>query len=97
MAETAPLTEEQINQFQVAMNAFYENDDEAQLIELFRLFDRNGDGKIVADELRTVMSSVQGERVSEDEVQDMLTEADTDKNSNIDLQEFIAVMKKHKQ
>jgi calmodulin len=97
MAEDTPLTAEQIEQFQTAMSEFYENDDESKLVDLFRLFDRNGDGKIVRTELRTVMTSVSGERVAEDEVNDMLNEADTNTDGNIDLAEFILVMKKHKQ
>ncbi len=96
MAESTPLTQDQIGQFNTAMNMFYENDDESQLRELFKLFDRDGNGKISATEIRTVMSSVSGDHVSENEVQDMLNEADTNKDGCIDLNEFVMVMRKHK-
>ena len=65
MAEDAPLTPEQIENFQKAMSDFYENNDEQKLVDLFKIFDRDGNGKITATELRTVMSAISGGRVPE--------------------------------
>lgn len=96
MAEDAPLSSEQIESFQKAMSEFYENSDEQKLVDLFKIFDRDGNGKITATELRTVMSAISEERVPEAEVNDMLSEADTNGDGMIDLSEFIVVMKKHK-
>ena len=96
MSETAPLTDAQIEQFTNAMVAFYDSNDDSQLAELFRLFDRDGNGTLTATELKTVMTSVSGERVSDAEVQEMISEADTNGDGVIQLQEFIEVMKKHR-
>ena len=68
MAEDAPLSSEQIEGFQKAMSDFYENNDEQKLVDLFKIFDRDGSGKISAVELRTVMSAIAEERVPESEV-----------------------------
>lgn len=78
------------------MVAFYENCDDSQLSSLFRLFDRDNNGTISADELQTVMSAVSGERVSQAEVAEMISEADTNNDGVIQLSEFITVMKKHR-
>ena len=96
MTEDAPLSPEQVESFQKAMSEFYENNDEQKLVDLFKIFDRDGNGKITATELRTVMSAIAEERVPESEVNDMLSEADTNGDGQIDLSEFIVVMKKHK-
>lgn len=44
---------------------------------LFRVFDKNNDGLISSTELRHVMTNL-GERLSEEEVDDMIKEADMD-------------------
>lgn len=43
----------------------------------FRVFDRNGDGFISASELRHVMTNL-GEKLTDEEVEDMIREADLD-------------------
>lgn len=45
--------------------------------EAFRVFDRNGDGFISAPELRLVMTNL-GEKLTDEEVEDMIREADLD-------------------
>ena len=54
-----------------------ETDKEEELREAFRVFDRNGDGFISASELRHVMTNL-GEKLSDEEVEDMIKEADLD-------------------
>lgn len=51
-------------------------DSEAEIVDAFKVFDRDGSGKISADELRQVMTSL-GEKLSDQEVEDMIREADT--------------------
>lgn len=51
-------------------------DSEAEIVEAFKVFDRDGSGKISADELRQVMTNL-GEKLSDQEVEDMIREADT--------------------
>lgn len=62
-----------------------------QLKAAFRVFDKDKDGFISSKELHDVMTGL-GERMTEDEVQEMLLEADADKNGLIDYEEFIAMM-----
>ena len=59
--------------------------------EAFALFDKDGDGKITTRELGTVMRSL-GQNPTEDELQDMLNNADIDGNGTIDFHEFLAMM-----
>ena len=47
------------------------------LHEAFRLFDKDGDGNITADELFDVMSSI-GQMVSREQAVDMIQLVDTD-------------------
>lgn len=51
-------------------------DSEAEIIEAFKVFDRDGSGKISAEELRQVMNNL-GEKLSDQEVEEMIREADT--------------------
>lgn len=51
-------------------------DSQAEIIEAFKVFDKDGSGKISAEELRTVMHSL-GEKLSDQEVNEMIREADT--------------------
>lgn len=57
-------------------------DPEEQYLEAFRVFDQDGNGFISAQELQTVMCSL-GETLSEEEVKDMIREADLDKDGQV--------------
>lgn len=46
-------------------------------IKIYRVFDKNNDGLISSTELRHVMTNL-GEKLSEEEVDDMIKEADQD-------------------
>ena len=50
-------------------------DIEEEMKEAFRVFDKDGNGFISAAELRHVMVNL-GERLTDDEVEEMITEAD---------------------
>lgn len=64
---------------------------EAEMLEAFRIFDRNGDGFITEEELRQALLNL-GERVTGEELKEMIAEADKDGNGLIDYQEFIGMM-----
>lgn len=55
----------------------------------FRMFDRDGDGRISAEELRWVLS---GGLVQDKAWQDLLTEVDANRDGEIDLREFMALV-----
>jgi Ca2+-binding EF-hand superfamily protein len=68
-----------------------DTDSEEELIEVFKVFDRDGNGTISIAELRHVMASL-GEKLTDEEVDEMLNEADVDSNGNINYEEFIKMM-----
>uniref|UniRef100_A0A0D6QZ85 EF-hand domain-containing protein n=1 Tax=Araucaria cunninghamii TaxID=56994 RepID=A0A0D6QZ85_ARACU len=61
------------------------------LLELFRAFDRDGNGYITAAELARSMARM-GHALSFRELQEMITEADTDGDGRISFAEFAAAV-----
>ena len=68
------------------MNEFQRNK-----IYVFRAFDTDGDGKISKEEFRICMLNF-GERFGDDEINDMVKEADNDKDGSIDFDEFVKMI-----
>jgi calmodulin len=68
-----------------------EGDTEEELIEAFKVFDKDGNGFISAAELRHVMTNL-GEKLTDDEVDEMIKEADTDGDGQINYHEFVKMM-----
>lgn len=68
-----------------------ETDIEEELIEAFKVFDRDGNGLISAHELRFVMST-SGESLSEEDIEEMIREADENGDGYIDYEEFVRMM-----
>ncbi|KAF0907267.1 hypothetical protein E2562_015769 [Oryza meyeriana var. granulata] len=64
---------------------------EDDLREAFRVFDKDQNGFITPDELRHVMTNL-GDRLSDDELAEMLHEADSDGDGQINYNEFVKVM-----
>lgn len=62
----------------------------AELEQVFKKFDTNGDGKISRSELSDLIKSLGGS-VTEEEVGAMVSEADLDGDGYIDLSEFVAL------
>ena len=65
-----------------------DTDSEEEIKEAFKVFDKNGDGKISAAELRHVMTSI-GEKLSDQEVDEMIKEADTDGDGEINYTVYL--------
>jgi calmodulin len=66
-----------------------DNDDE--LIESFKLIDRDGTGKISGPELKFLISTL-GETISDEEIDEMIREADLDGDGEINYEEFSKIM-----
>jgi calmodulin len=62
-----------------------DTDSEEEIREAFKVFDRDNNGFISAAELRHVMTSI-GEKLTDDEVDEMIREADQDGDGRIDCQ-----------
>merc|ERR1711966_425142 len=63
----------------------------AEFKEAFSLFDRDGNGFISAAELRHVMTNL-GEKPTDEEVDEMIREADVDGDGQINYEEFVKMM-----
>ncbi|QCD77645.1 calmodulin-like protein 11 [Vigna umbellata] len=68
-----------------------ESEAEEELKEAFRVFDKDQDGYISASELRSVMRTI-GEKVTDEEVAQMVKEADLDGDGLVDYEEFVRMM-----
>lgn len=68
-----------------------ETEDE-EIVKAFKMFDRRGVGFITADDFRTVMTSL-GDKLSEDEAEAIIHEADRNGDGIIDYEEFVLMMK----
>merc|ERR1712226_1151361 len=68
-----------------------DTDTEEELIEAFKVFDRDGSGFISAADLRHIMTNL-GEKLTDEEVDEMIREADIDGDGQINYEEFVKVM-----
>ncbi|XVF59559.1 hypothetical protein PTKIN_Ptkin07bG0285900 [Pterospermum kingtungense] len=66
---------------------------EAELKQVFRYFDGDGDGKISALELRSYFASI-GEYLSHEDAQGVINDLDSDGDSMLNYQDFLKLMKK---
>ena len=66
-----------------------DTDSEEEIREAFKVFDRDNNGFISAAELRYVMTSI-GEKLTDDEVDEMIREADQDGDGRIDCMHAIS-------
>merc|ERR1712154_15454 len=67
------------------------NSQRAEIEQTFKVFDKNGDGKITFDELKEVLTAL-GEEVTDKDVMDMIKEADLNGDGAIDFEEFKIMM-----
>ena len=65
-------------------------DREDEIRQAFKVFDKDGNGFITADELAIVMANL-GEKLSPSELKEMMKEADSNGDGKIDYEEFVKV------
>lgn len=70
-----------------------ERDPREEMLKAFRLFDDDNTGKVSLKNLRRVAREL-GETMTDDELQEMIDEADRDGDGEISEEEFIRIMKK---
>ena len=68
-----------------------DTDNEDEIREAFRVFDKDGNGFISAAELRHVMTNL-GEKLTDEEVDEMIREADIDGDGQVNYEEFVSMM-----
>ncbi len=68
-----------------------ESDEDQDIIEVFKVFDNDGNGYITAAELRHVMTNLD-EPLTEEEVDAMINEAYIDGDGQISYEEFKKMM-----
>jgi len=68
-----------------------DHDEEQELRDAFRIFDKHSRGFISASDLRAVLHCL-GEDLSEDEIEDMIREVDIDGDGRIDFEEFVRAL-----
>ncbi|KAF4105152.1 uncharacterized protein cetn4 [Onychostoma macrolepis] len=70
-----------------------EKDSKEEILKAFRLFDDDCTGKISFKNLKRVAKEL-GENLTDEELQEMIDEADRDGDGEINEQEFLRIMKK---
>jgi len=66
-------------------------DDMEEMRIAFRFFDKNGDGQISKEELRSCILRY-GERFVDEDLEEMMKNADLDRNGFIDFSEFVEML-----
>jgi len=64
---------------------------EEELREAFRLYDKQGNGYINVSDLRDILRALD-EKITEDELDEMIAEIDTDGSGTVDFDEFMEMM-----
>ena len=82
------------NEFLGMMTAkMSQKDSKEEILKAFRLFDDDETGKISFNNLRRVAKEL-GENMTDEELQEMIDEADRDGDGEINEDEFLRIMKK---
>ncbi|XP_033733486.1 troponin C isoform X2 [Pecten maximus] len=68
-----------------------EDMDERELKEAFRVLDKDKKGVIKVDVLRWILKSL-GDELTDEEIENMIAETDTDGSGTVDYEEFKALM-----
>ena len=92
--ESRPLSQQEIVTFNEIIVNYLTHHQTTRLEELFNLFDRNSNGTLSPLEIKTVMEQVSGHGFSDEKLQHLLSIVDVNHDGQVDIREFIAVMKR---
>lgn len=67
--------------------------DDAEIRKTFDLFDKDGDGKITTTEVRAMLTAL-GDDLTDDEVTEIVKDADENGDGVVSFEEFVAAMGK---
>merc|ERR1712048_1203172 len=70
-----------------------EKDAKEEILKAFKLFDDDDTGKISFENLKRVANEL-GENLTDEELQEMIDEADRDGDGEVNQEEFLRIMKK---
>ena len=68
-----------------------ENEPEEELVEVFKIFDKNNDEKIDAEDLKIIFQEL-GEDVTDEDCKLMIDEHDLNDDKELDFDEFVNLM-----
>ena len=68
-----------------------ESEPEEDLVEVFNIFDKDGNGKIDWYDLKEVFKEL-GEKVTDEDLKEMIEEHDNDNDKALDFEEFVRMM-----
>jgi len=89
--KTGELTRDQFTELMASR--LIEKDARDEIVKAFRLFDDDETGKITFDNLKRVAKEL-GETITDEELRDMIHEADLDGDGQVNEDEFHRIMKK---
>eukprot|EP00301_Raphidiophrys_heterophryoidea_P008306 c13101_g1_i6.p1 GENE.c13101_g1_i6~~c13101_g1_i6.p1 ORF type:complete len:103 (-),score=33.67 c13101_g1_i6:110-418(-) len=81
--------------FMVVSNKNPKSDPKQELRDAFKVFDRDGNGKISATEFKFILTNL-GDALTQEEVDDVIGEVDVDGDGQINFEEFANLMTKQK-
>ena len=95
MMEEADLSKDGKIDFEEFLSLMTRNSPETQtedeVINAFRVFDKEGNGLIFSAELKHIMMTI-GDKMTEEEADEMVNEADIDEDGMINYEEFVRMM-----
>lgn len=71
-----------------------ERDPRAEMVKAFKLYDTEGTGGITFENLKRMATEL-GEKMSDQDLQEMLMEGDRNCDGEVDVEEFLRIFKKH--
>ena len=94
--EDLVLNSSQLRSLRTQMDDFIRRGDNSKLKAIFQLFDRNENGRIDCSELKSVMEQLTQSRFTEDDIKQMIDEADAKGNGYLEYTEFSEIMMRYR-